>query len=241
METRFVADHDLPYYRALAAERFGDIDEDDWWCTFAGYDVNVWFEESTGAFKATLYRYDKERGTLTDRWQSLGIIKHKQKGKEMETISQQSLPDDVQHIKFLRKVNEMLRADVEQGEKRFDEFKKDVNAFVRAIVEDYDLEEEDLTYRQNLKEWVDRGVLTNPFTSEVNYRVTVNITKVFDIMVKHPANIGDIDVEDMLEDELGKVDGDTDALSDYLDDDQRFEVTDISTWSTDVEVEARAK
>ena len=246
METKFVADHDLPYYRALAAERFGDIDDDDWWCTFAGYDVNVWYEESTGAFKATLYRYDKERGTLTDRWQSLGIIKHKQKGKEMETISQQDMGSEGLHadrlrIASLEKTIEGLRSRIDRDVRNFDAFTKSVDTFLQGMVEEYDLEETDLVYRENLKEWVDRDVLTNPFTSEVTYKVTVNITKVLEIMVKHPCDVGDVDVEDMLEDELGKVDGDEDALSDYLDDDRKFEVTCISTWSTDIEVEAQAK
>ena len=246
METKFVADHDLPYYRALAAERFGDIDDDDWWCTFAGYDVNVWYEESTGAFKATLYRYDKERGTLTDRWQSLGIIKHKQKGKDMETISQQeteskSLHADLLRIGALERQVEGLRARIDRDVANFDRFTRDVNGFLNRMVDEYDLEETDSAYSAYLKEWVDRDVLTNPFRSEVTYKVTVNATKVLEIRVKHPSNVGDIDVEDMLENELGEVDGDEDSLSDYLDDDHLFEITDISIYSRDVEIEAQAK
>lgn len=244
METQFVLDHDLPYYRAMAAERFGDIDEDDWWCTFAGYDVNVWYEESTGAFKATLYRYDKERGTLTDRWQSLGIIKHKQKGNNMETTNEtieqpKSLHSDLLRIGHLERTIEGLRARIDRDVANFDRFTKDVDAFLQGVAYNHDLEEDDLTYKENLKEWVDRGVLTNPFMSEVTYRVKVMIEKIYDVTVKHPSATGDIDIEDMLEQAFGDADGDPDEVDEDLG--ESCEITEISKWATDIEVEAKAK
>ena len=247
METRFINDHDVAYYRALVADKFGDCEDDDWWHAFDRYDINVTLTDSGDAWKATLYLCNEQMNdTLTDRWQSLGIIKHKQKGKSMETTNEiieqpKSLHSDLLRIGQLEKTVEGLRARIDRDVARFDEFVKNVDAFLKGMVEEYNLEETDLVYRENLKEWVDRDVLTNYFMSEVTYRVEVTITKTLEVTVKHPSDVGDIDVEDMLEAEFGSVDGDEDAVSDYLDDDQRFEITDISTWSRDVEVEAKAK
>lgn len=247
METQLVQENTAAYLRHLASQKFGDSQDDDWWHGFHGYDVNVWYEESTGAFKATLYRYDSQRGeTLTDQWQSLGIIKYKQKGNEMEIVNetepqQMSLHQALLRINALEKGNEGLRARIDRDVANFDAFVKDVDAFLSGVVEEYGLEANDSIYTENLKQWVDRDVLSDWFVSEVTYRVAVTITKTLEVTVKHPSNVGDIDVEDMLEAEFGSVDGDEDAVSDYLDDDRRFEITDISTWSTDVEVEAKAR
>ena len=164
----------------------------------------------------------------------------------METVNetvpeQKSLHADLLRIGALERQVEGLRARIDRDVANFNRFTKDVDAFLQGVAYNHDLEEDDLTYKENLKEWVDRDVLTNPFMSEVTYRVTVATTKVLEITVKHPSSVGDVDIEDMLEEELGHVDGDEDALSDYLDDDQRFEINDVSVWSNDVEIEAKAK
>lgn len=245
METQLVQENTAAYLRHLASQKFGDSQDDDWWHGFHGYDVNVWYEESTGAFKATLYRYDSQRGeTLTDQWQSLGIIKYKQKGNEMEIVNetepqQMSLHQALLRINALEKGNEGLRARIDRDVANFDAFVKDVDAFLKGVVEEYGLEANDPIYTENLKQWVDRDILTNHFMSEVTYRVEINLRRVVDVTVKHPSEMGDIDIEYMLEQAFGSADGDPDQVDEDLGD--SCEITDISSWSTDVEVEANAR
>lgn len=242
METQLVQENTAAYLRHLASQKFGDSEDDDWWHGFHGYDVNVWYEESTGAFKATLYRYDSQQGeTLTDQWQSLGIIKYKQKGNEMEIVNetepqQMSLHQALLRINALEKGNEGLRARIDREVTRFGEFAKHVDAFLKGVVEEYDLEATDSIYTENLKQWVDRDVLTDHFLEEHTYEVCCTSDKRFIVTVSHAKGMPASDVEDMLQQAFYDAEGDEHQVDDELS--GGVEITDISVLQDSFDVDA---
>lgn len=242
METRFINDHDVAYYRALVADKFGDCEDDDWWHAFDRYDINVTLTDSGDAWKATLYLCNEQMNdTLTDRWQSLGVIKYKQKGKSMETINetsseQMNLHQALLRINALEKTNEVLRSRIDRDIDRFDEFVKHVDAFLKGVVEEYDLEATDSLYTENLKQWVDRDVLTDHFVEEHTYEVCCTSDKRFIVTVSHAKGMPASDVEDMLQQAFYDAEGDEHQVDDELS--SGVEITDVSVLQDSFDVDA---
>lgn len=121
---------------------------------------------------------------------------------------------------------------------QFTDFASDVSAFVAKLAEDEVIEQGD-DYTSIIQKWLDKDIIDDPFVSEVSYKVTVRIERTFEVLVKHPTKIGDVDIEYKLVDAFERANGDHDCVEDDLGDD--CEIQDISTYDEDVEVEAKAR